>query len=163
MTDDIKQILAGPSIEVQRKLKRRAQNQAQKISIRSRHAIVSIKLLEVLNQFFDLLYQKDQHGYVNFDPVNLMIKIPVPWSGKNYIKYGLTRTEADILRKIIATLPVPSPLIYGEDNRRWHLNIMDFPDQRSVAEYILNQKINYETVHGAIKEINDGKQPSAVP
>lgn len=151
--DRLLDVVSGLDLSVQRKIKRRAENKAMELSNKNRYQSIALKLLETMRQYFIALYQKDEYGYLNIDDITYMVKIASPWSIKNYRKYGLTRTEADILKYLLVEWQQgPSPVIY--DNYRWYLNLYDFPDIKDSLQFLIDNRIDHVVVHRIINQIN---------
>ena len=123
------------SASVYRKLHQRAKSNAESLS-RLAHARASAELLnEAMAAFIALCYEAFPDGTpANVDQTGAVL-IPTPFSSRNYRRYGLRRTEGDVLRSYALRLAevaaknekIPPPLfIFDGAERRWYLNIFDY-------------------------------------
>lgn len=100
---------------------------------------------EALHAATRLLYERDARGrFVNQD-IGGLIVVPVPWSRGGAPKWGLTRVESDILRRLLAAyeanyrsgkrLLAPPLFVYDADARRWVVNVGDYTDEEAALRW----------------------------
>lgn len=111
--------------------------------------VVDSATVEVLNEALArltvLCYERDDDGQLcNVDGATGRVLIPLPWGRGGYSKWGLTSTEATILRRIMFTRQRNGlPLFFYERSRRaWFLNLGEYGAipvlkewELSIAEY----------------------------
>lgn len=92
-----------------------------------------------INRLIELAYQHDDCGLCNVDAHTGVFnrKIAMPWSTRNYSRYALQRTEADVLaihvnRLHAATVPL---FTYDAGSKRWAVNLFDYPTQAAAVAY----------------------------
>jgi hypothetical protein len=110
-------------------------------------AAASAELLnEALCKFIDLVYTEDADGsgYANIDLYTYRILIPVPWSRLDYISYGLRRTEQNVLRLLMLSTEKAQAekCLFRFENRRWYLNVENYPTMASALTWIDRLNIN---------------------
>lgn len=100
---------------------------------------------EALHAATRLLYERDARGrFVNQD-IGGRIVVPMPWGRVGASKWGLTRTEGEILRRLLVAyethhrggrrLLAPPLYIYDADGRQWLVNVGDYPDEASALRW----------------------------
>jgi len=93
-------------------------------------------LAEALARCTVMLYEQDAIGrWVNIDRTGQAL-IALPWGRAGQREWGLRRSEADTLRAILFgwqhwhdARREPALYLYGASERRWWLNLADYPDQ----------------------------------
>lgn len=102
---------------------------------------------EVLNEAVArctvLLYEQDAAGrWINVDRTG-QILIGLPWGRAGQREWGLRRSEADTLRAILYAWQRrhdagrdAALFLYGQAERRWWLNLTDYPDQASGLAWV---------------------------
>lgn len=97
---------------------------------------------EAVHRLIVLAYEvDDQTGdLANVDAVTgVFERFPVPWSGRNYQRWGLQRTEQAVLalhvRKLHESATVAPLWTYDELTRRWGVNVWDYPSAAAAAAY----------------------------
>ena len=131
------------SRSVYRTLHRRAASKAGKLSRLTRAKASCEVIGEAVNALISLCYETYPNGIpANVDAVTGDLLISTPWSSRNYRRFGLKRTEADILRRFMfdaiaaAKKGKLAPLfIYDPDARSWALNRADFPTYESAVAW----------------------------
>ena len=88
-------------------------------------------LNEAMGRFIHLAYEKDETGYCNIDPKtnDILPCLPVPWSSKNFRRYGIrVRKRADVMRGIMMLRAQQGDalFLYIEPRQRWRLNRRDY-------------------------------------
>lgn len=95
-------------------------------------------LAEALTRCTVMLYEKDGAGrWVNIDRTGQAL-IALPWGRAGQREWGLRRSEADVLRALLFAWQQRHDMrreaalyLYGASERRWWLNLADYPDEAS--------------------------------
>lgn len=107
---------------------------------------------EVLNEAITrctvMLYERDTTGrWVNVDRTGQAL-IALPWGRAGQREWGLRRSEADVLRGLLFTYQKwhdagqgAALYIYGDSERRWWLNLEDYPDEASGLAWVRSHPI----------------------
>lgn len=120
---------------------------AEALSRRNVDAAVVELLNEALARLTMLCYERDDDGRLcNVDTANGRILLPLPWGRAGYAKWGLSPTEADIMRAIMFRRQrLGVPLFFFDRSRRsWFLNLADFPDGRVVIAQLKEWEISID-------------------
>ena len=95
-----------------------------------------------LQRVVELAFIVDTDGRPANVDLDGRLLVPLPWGKSGYLKWGLRRREADVLRAILQARQVPQqgrpvPLFtYGEDTRAWYLNVADYPTEAHAMAYV---------------------------
>jgi len=106
---------------------------------------------DALAQAVALLYELDARGrLVNVDPATWLIRVPMPFGRNGGPLWGLKDWEGRILRSILfarqeKAKPATPPLFYFAENKRWQLNLGDYPDIQSANAYLKRCPITPES------------------
>jgi len=100
-------------------------------------------LAEALARCTMMLYERDSVGrWVNMDRTGQAL-IALPWGRAGQRLWGLRRSEANTLRAILFgwqhwhdARREPALYLYGENERRWWLNLADYPDQAAGMRWV---------------------------
>lgn len=118
--------------------RQRAADTAHLLTRRNAMAAAATRTNRAVSRLIELTYQTDECGYCNIDDIGVYDQFPIPW-GRHYQRYGLQRTEADVLALHIKSLqhqPGHIPLFtYDDITRRWAVNLFDYPTLASAAAY----------------------------
>lgn len=101
---------------------------------------------EALHAATRLLYERDaRNRFVNQD-IGGRIVVPMPWGRVGAAKWGLTRTEGEILRRLLVAYETHhrggkrllAPPLYGydADGRQWLVNIGDYADEAAALRWL---------------------------
>lgn len=93
---------------------------------------------EALARLTMLCYERDDDGRLcNVDTATGRILLPLPWGRAGYTKWGLSPTEADIMRAIMFHRQHEGlPLFFFDRSRRsWFVNLADYPTMPVVSEW----------------------------
>lgn len=106
-------------------------------------------LNEVLMKLIRLCYQTERGRFINIDPhIGRLVKeLPVPWSSKNFKRYGLMRREqADVLRWVMnyydRNQEQEALFRYSQSSRRWHVNLAHYPTQEDALQWMKANEMN---------------------
>jgi hypothetical protein len=105
---------------------------AESLSRRNADAAVVELFSEAMQRLTLLAYEQDEDGYCNIDPVTHRLLIPAPWGRAGHRRWGLTRTEAEVLRAMLFARQAqtdgrpPGLWLYDRGRRSWRLNVWDF-------------------------------------
>lgn len=110
---------------------------------------------EVLNEAMArctvMLYEQDGAGrWVNIDRTGQAL-IALPWGRAGQQLWGLRRAEADALRRWLFSWQRKHDrglgtalYLYGESERRWWLNLADFPDRAAGLAWVQRHQISID-------------------
>ena len=139
---------------------RRSAAELQRAAVDSRGAILAQQRETIRAAFYracDLAFETTSGGVRLGCYDDGRVRFPLPWSGRSYLRYGLTRTTADILgvlllnwragfwSKATGHAPTPAPVFMTEGNGAWFVNLtytstraivtatLDWPSLDSVA------------------------------
>lgn len=101
---------------------------------------------EALLRLANLCYVRAGSRLVNIDQLTWRIGVHVPWSRAGCQHYGLREWEATVLRSVmLARLGNRrnSPL-FDFGNRRWYLNMTDYPTMESAVVYLDKQRLSID-------------------
>ena len=102
---------------------------------------------EILNEAITrctvMLYERDNTGrWVNIDRSGQAL-IALPWGRAGQREWGLRRSEADVLRALLFVYQKrhdagkgAALYLYGASERRWWLNLEDYPDEASGLAWV---------------------------
>jgi hypothetical protein len=156
---NISDAIALKDEKIRRKLAKKNREDAMRINRAAYMKSIATKLNAALELFLDNAYIKTSAGWMNIDPDTNMVKIPVPWSAKNYKLYGLTRGQADILKLYIQDLSVDPENILGYDMEscRWFINRKQYRSHREAMRWLSENLMTVEIVQVISKQIKDRK------
>lgn len=132
--------LPGITDAVLRAGRRRAADQSQSLSQRGAMAAAAGRCNESIHRLIVLAYEVDEHTrtLANVDATTgVFERFPMPW-GRGYRRWGLMRTEADVLAlhvKALADLVVAPLWTYDDVSRRWGVNLFDYVTQSAALAY----------------------------
>jgi hypothetical protein len=121
--------------------RRRAADQSQSLSRAGAMAAAAGRCNEAVNRLIVLAYEVDEHtgSLANVDAATgVFERFPMPWSGRYYRRWGLMRTEADVLAihvKALHDLTIPPLWTYDAATRRWGVNLWDYETQPAALAY----------------------------
>lgn len=94
------------------------------------------KINNSMTLLIQLTYDVDETGLCNIDSLGHLRGI-APWSTRNYGRYGLLRTEANVLAVHIRRLSCENDALYTwvESQRKWHVNLDIYPTKDAALEY----------------------------
>lgn len=144
--------------------RRRAQDTAVKMSQRGAMAAAAQRCNAAINQLVKLAYERDDVGLCNVDSMTGVFgpKMSMPWSSRNYMRFGLQRTEADVLAihvKGLHDLAVPPLLTYDSTTKRWGVNLWDYPtvgDAQRYAKQVELTARDYQTIAQTVRSRRGG-------
>ena len=144
--------------------RRRAQDTAVKMSQRGAMKAAADRCNAAMMRLIELAYQTDDCGLCNVDPHTGVFgpKMSMPWSSRNYQRWALMRTEADVLAihvKGLHDLAVPPLLTYDAPSKRWGVNLWDYPDVASAQRYAKNVELtakDYQTISAMVRNRRGG-------
>lgn len=109
------------------------QRAAEALSRRNADAAIVELFAEACQRLTQLAYERDDDGaWSNIDPVTWRLLIPAPWGRAGHRSWGITRTEAELLREMIQCRQLqtdsrpPGLWLYDRARRTWRLNLFDF-------------------------------------
>jgi len=119
----------------------------------------SILANDALAAAINLLYEQDARGRLtNVDPGTWMIRVPMPFGRDGAAQWGLKDWEGRILRSVLfarqekakpsaelRSKPATPPLFYFAENKRWQLNIGDYPTAAAANAYLTRYPITPES------------------
>lgn len=120
--------------------RRRAADQSQSLSRAGAMAAAAGRCNESVNRLIVLAFEVDAHTgtYANVDgATGVFERFPVPW-GRGYRRWGLMRTESDVLRlhvNALMDLAVAPLWTYDDVSRRWGVNLFDYATQSAALAY----------------------------
>jgi hypothetical protein len=103
---------------------------------------------------FALLYERARAGWVNLDPVDGRILVPVAW-GRGHALFGLTRLARDTLRRLLVdlrALGAPGPVRYDASRRCWHGRLERCPDLATALAWLESKPLSAEMWRGRQRE-----------
>ena len=125
--------------------RRRAAETAVSMSQKGAMKAAADRCNAAINRLIELVFEEDEIGRCNIDADGLFNqRIASPWSTRNYGRYALMRTEADVLRLHVDRLQDVSvaPLfIYYGDLKRWGVNVEDYSDMGAAVAYWRKAKL----------------------
>lgn len=143
--------------------RQRAAATAQELTRKGAMAASAELLNECVNKLIDLCYQTDAAGLCNVDQrAGGVLLIPSPW-GRSYAKWGLRRTEGDVLALALSKLQSAAahePLfVYDPVTRRWAINLDDYPSKQAALSYWTKYQLDaaaYRLLLTAVQEKRTG-------
>lgn len=105
---------------------------AEALSRRNADQAVVELMMEALQRLTLLAYEQDAYGYCNIDPVTHRLLIPAPFGRAGHKRWGITGTEAVILREMMQQRQAqtedrpPGLWLYDRTRRCWLLNLFDY-------------------------------------
>lgn len=128
---------------------------AQRLSKRAVYAATAALCNEALRQLHELVNDRTDGVFLNFDTVTWRLLVPVPWGWRHCHLYGLRRTEADVLRAIMhkRSVTVTPPPLFTYDAGKWYLNAADYRTTRDAAKYLDEYAITLEEVVQTVREL----------
>jgi hypothetical protein len=105
---------------------------AESLSRRNVDQAVVELFSEAMQRLTLLAYEQDADGYCNVDPVTWRLLIPAPWGRSGHRRWGITRTEAELLRAMLFARQAQTPdrppglWLYDRTLRSWRLNVWDY-------------------------------------
>lgn len=105
---------------------------AESLSRRNMDAAIVELFSEAMQRLTLLAYEQDENGYCNIDPVTWRLLIPAPFGRLGHKRWGLTSTEAVVLREMIRSREAatgargPGLWLYDRARRCWRLNLFDY-------------------------------------
>ena len=144
--------------------RRRAQDTAVKMSQRGAMRAAADRCNAAFGRLVELAYQVDDCGLCNVDQHTGVFnrRISMPWSTRNYARFGLQRTEADVLAvhvKALHDLAVPPLFTYDPASKKWALNFFDYPTVASAHKYAKQVELSardYQTISGMVRSRRGG-------
>jgi hypothetical protein len=105
-------------------------------------------LTEALSRCTAMLYERDAAGrWVNVDRTGQAL-IALPWGRAGQRLWGLRRSEANTLRALLFAYQQrhekrkgAALYLYGESERRWWLNVADYPDEASGLAWVRSHPV----------------------
>lgn len=110
------------------------QRAAATLSRRNADAAIVELFSEAMQRLTLLAYERDGDGYCNIDPVTWRVLIPAPWGRAGHRRWGMTRTESDVLREMVQCRQLqtgdrpPGLWLYDRARRSWRLNLFDYDE-----------------------------------
>jgi hypothetical protein len=110
------------------------QRAAAALSRRNADAAIVELFSEAMQRLTLLAYERDEDGYCNIDPVTWRLLIPAPWGRAGHRRWGMTRTESDVLREMVQARQLqtddrpPGLWLYDRARRSWRLNLFDYDE-----------------------------------
>ena len=128
-----------PRLHIQPRVAQAAQ-EFSKVGVALAHAET---LNACLQRAIELCYSADTDGRLcNVDRTDYRLLFPAPWGKAGGAKWGLRRTETDILRACLLrrmqpqqAQPVPL-FVYDSVSRAWHCNMTDYPARDAAQAYV---------------------------
>lgn len=143
--------------------RRRAADTAVSMSQRGAMKAAADRCNAAINRLIELAYQTDDCGLCNVDAQTGVFnrRFSMPWSTRNYGRYGLLRTEADVLAIHINRLhDVGVPLFTFDDGtRRWALNFFDYPSMADAQRYAKSVELSardYQVISQKVRNKRGG-------
>ena len=143
--------------------RRRAQDTAVKMSQKGAMRAAADRCNAAFGRLVELAYQTDDCGLCNVDQHTGVFnrKISMPWSTRNYGRYALMRTEADVLAIHAKRLHdvgndggIPPLFTYDAPTKRWGVNLWDYPtvgDAHLYAKQVELSARDYQTISGMVR------------
>lgn len=110
----------------------RGQRRVVEVSRRAFYTSMAALLQTRMNEVIDIAYDQAVHEtWINVDPVTKRLLFGVPWATNSHRKWGLYRSECDIMRIAVTTLADHrnGPFFFDEDARRWCLDLEMYPSR----------------------------------
>lgn len=144
--------------------RRRAQDTAVKMSQKGAMKAAADRCNAAFGRLVELAYQTDDCGLCNVDQHTGVFnrKFSMPWSTRNYMRFALMRTEADVLAvhvKALHDLAVPPLFTYDAPTKRWGVNLWDYPtvgDAQRYAKQVELSARDYQTISGMVRNRRGG-------
>lgn len=114
---------------------------AETLSRRNADQAVVELFAEAMQRLTLLAFERDQDGFCNIDPVTNRLLIPAPWGRAGHRRWGITPSEAVVLREIIQRRQLgrdgraPGLWLYDRTRRCWRLNLFDFDTLPDAQRY----------------------------
>ena len=128
-----------PRLHIQPRIAQAAQ-EFSKVGVALAHAET---LNACLQRAIELCYSADTDGRLcNVDRTDYRLLFPAPWGKAGGAKWGLRRTETDILRACLYRRMTPQPqqpvplFMYDSVSRAWHVNLQDYATQDAAQAYV---------------------------
>jgi hypothetical protein len=132
---------------------------AQSLSLRNVDQAAVELMAEALNRLTMLCYEVDDDG----TPCNVDVRgggrllVPAPWGRGGHKRWGLTPSEANIMRALMLGLMLgrqqrgkAAPLMAYDGMRKcWYLNIFDFPSYEAALAYLERWPLTIQEYRGA--------------
>ncbi len=120
---------------------RQAAESLSRANIHRAHAEV---INEGLMRCCTMLYEDDAAGNpVNVDRATGAVLIPAPWTRHGGGRWGLRRSESDVLRKLLTIYQGQHDrgkgaalFLYDDDSRRWCVNLVDYPNEAAAMQWV---------------------------
>lgn len=158
---------------IQKAAQQRVKVVAGELSTSAKWAMRAEIINEAISAIVTLAYEEREGRPVNVDERTGDMLISVPWSSRGYRRYGLRRTERDVLAHYIARLShaaskgerLPPLFVFDEASRRWFLNRPDYPDIISAGMWLKESEMSPSTWADYERFIKNrrGKQRGTVP
>lgn len=144
--------------------RRRAQDTAVKMSQKGAMKAAADRCNAAFGRLVELAYQVDDCGLCNVDQHTGVFnrRISMPWSTRNYMRFALMRTEADVLAvhvKALHDLAVPPLFTFDDGTRRWALNFFDYPSMGDAHKYAKQVELSakdYQTISAMVRSRRGG-------
>lgn len=120
---------------------------AQSLSLKNVDAAAVELMAEALNRLVLLVYEVDDDGSAcNVDlRGGGRLLVPAPWGRAGHKRWGLTPSEANILRALMLARQKKGKMapLFAYDGMRksWYLNIFDFPSYEAALAYLTKHPI----------------------
>ena len=129
--------IVGASLRAGR---RRARDTAHAMSRRGAMAASAELVNTAVSRLIELAYEQDEIGLCNVDAVTGVFAhgFSMPWSTRRYMRYGLQRTEADVLAihvRRLHEIDIPPLFTYDATTRRWGVNLFDYAEFGQAVAY----------------------------
>ena len=143
--------------------RRRAADTAVSMSQRGAMKAAADMCNASFGRLVDLAYQVYDCGLCNVDHHTGVFnrKISMPWSTRNYMRFALMRTEADVLgvhAKRLQDVGIPL-FLYDAPTKRWGVNLWDYPavaDAQRYAKQVDLSARDYQTISAMVRNRRGG-------
>ena len=143
--------------------RRRAQDTAVTLSQRGAMKAAADRCNAAFGRLVELSYQTDDCGLCNVDQHTGVFnrRISMPWSTRNYGRYALMRTEADVLAihaKRLQDVGIPL-FLYDSVTKRWGVNLWDYPTVGDAHKYAKSVELSakdYQTISETVRNRRGG-------
>ena len=100
-------------------------------------------LKEALSKFVVQVYEQTSDGRLWNVTEFGRIEGSIVWGRKGYKEWGMRKTHADVLRYTMLRVS-PSPFLYSQTDRRWYLNLRQYPSQAHALAWVKQLRIDGE-------------------
>lgn len=110
----------------------------QRYSRRGEAAAAVERIVAALSACITLLYERDDDNRLcNVDALTGDTLVPLAWTSATYATYGLTRTDADVIRAaLLASQDERALFLYDAHRRRWRVNLTFYPDEETARAWL---------------------------